>query len=72
MKKNAKIPLRMTRKLQKDLGIDFSMSLVETLADLKIILDDNIPREYTLFSGSSLHQGRVLGASQEDEYWLEN
>ena len=40
MKKNAKIPLRMTRKLQKDLGIDFSMSLVETLADLKIVLDD--------------------------------
>ena len=40
MKKGAKIPLRMTRKLKKDLGIDFSMSLVETLADLKIILDD--------------------------------
>jgi hypothetical protein len=40
MKKNAKIPLRMTRKLQKDLGIDFSMSLVETLADLKLIIDD--------------------------------
>ena len=41
MKKGAKIPLRMTRKLKKDLGIDFSMSLVETLADMKIILDDS-------------------------------
>ena len=40
MKKEAKIPLRMTRKLKKDLGIDFSMSLVETLADMKIIIDD--------------------------------
>ena len=41
MKKGAKIPLRMTRKLKKDLGIDFSMSLVETLADMKIIIDDS-------------------------------
>ena len=41
MKKEAKIPLRMTRKLKKDLGIEFSMSLVETLADMKIIIDDS-------------------------------
>ncbi len=40
MKKSAKIPLRMTRKLKKDLGIQFSMSLVETLADLRMIIDD--------------------------------
>ena len=29
------------------------------------VADDNIPREYTLFSGSSLQQGRVLGASSQ-------
>ena len=28
-------------------------------------LNDNISREYTFFSGSSLHKGGVLGASKE-------
>jgi hypothetical protein len=31
-------------------------------------LNDNISREYTFFSGSSLHKGRVLGASEETQY----
>ena len=35
---------------------------------LKKNLNDNISREHTFFSGSSLHKGRVLGASEETDY----
>ena len=30
--------------------------------------NDYISREHTFFSGSSLHKGRVLGASEEAQY----
>lgn len=39
MQKEARIPVRLKRKQQKDIGIEFSMSLVETLADIRIVLD---------------------------------
>ena len=32
--------------------------------------NDYISREYTFFSGSSLHKGRVLGASDETDYQM--
>ena len=35
---------------------------------LKTKLNDNISREHTFFSGSSLHKGGVLGASKETDY----
>ena len=31
-------------------------------------LNDNISREHTFFSGSSLNKGRDLGASEETQY----
>ena len=34
------------------------------------VADVHIPREYSLFSGASLHKGSVLGASQETDYSL--
>ena len=39
---------------------------------LKKNLNDNISREHTFFSGSSLHKGRVLGASEETDYKMAN
>ena len=35
---------------------------------LKKNLNDYISREHTFFLGSSLHKGRVLGASEETDY----
>ena len=39
MKPSARIPLRLSRKLEKDLGIQMSMDLVSTLADIKLVND---------------------------------
>ena len=44
MRKNAHIPVRITRKLQRDLGIALSMSLVETLADIRLVIDEYTER----------------------------
>ncbi len=35
-----KIPVRMTRRMKKDIGIDMSMSLLETFSDIKMVLDE--------------------------------
>ncbi len=40
MRKNARIPQRMTRKMRRDLGIQMSLSMAETLADIKLVLDE--------------------------------
>ena len=40
MQPEARIPLRINRKLKKDLGINMSMALVETLSDIKLVLDE--------------------------------
>ena len=40
MRQGARIPVRMTRRMKKDLGIEMSMALVETLADIKLVIDE--------------------------------
>lgn len=48
MRPDAKIPVRMTRRMKKDWGIEMSLSLVETLSDIKLVLDelgDSIARQ---------------------------
>ncbi len=40
MRPEAKIPMRLSKKLKKDLGLDMSLSLVETLSDIKLVLDE--------------------------------
>lgn len=39
MKSGVRIPVRLKKKLKKDLGIDMSLSLLETMADIKLVLD---------------------------------
>ncbi len=48
LRPEAKIPLRMTRRMKRDWGIEMSLSLVETLSDIKMVLDelaDSITRQ---------------------------
>ncbi|MBQ0075437.1 MAG: S46 family peptidase [Prevotella sp.] len=40
MRSNTKIPVRTSRRMQKDPGIKMSMDLVETLADIRLVLDE--------------------------------
>jgi hypothetical protein len=47
---------------------DFCEFLCDKKRKLKTNLNDYISREHTFFSGSSLHKGRVLGASEETDY----
>ena len=56
-KKGAKIPVFTTRKLKKDIGIDFSTSLMETLADLRMVVDGPL-------SDSITTQERLLCAAK--------
>ena len=57
MKNGVKIPVRMTRKMKKDMGIELSTSLVETLADIKLVLDslqDSIQTQERLLCAAKL------------------
>ena len=57
-KKGARIPVLTTRKLKKDIGIEFSTSLMETLADLKMVIDpplsDSIDTQERLLCAAKL------------------
>ena len=57
-KKGAKIPVFTTRKLKKDIGIEFSTSLMETQADLKMVVDaplsDSIATQERLLCAAKL------------------
>ncbi len=63
MKNGVKIPVRMTRKMKKDMGIELSTSLVETLADIKLVLDSGY---YT--TAQSLAEKMLRGGEIKDYY----
>ena len=40
MRSNVKIPMKTSKKMSRDLGLKMGLSLVETLADIKLVLDE--------------------------------
>lgn len=58
-----KIPMRLSKKLQRDPGIEFSMSLVETLADIRMVLDslkDSIQTQERLLCAAKIRMEQDL------------
>lgn len=63
MRPGAHIPVRVTRSMKRDLGIDMSMALVETLADIKLVLDsiaDSISTQERLLCQAKLRMEQEM------------
>jgi len=63
MQSSRKIPMVLPKKMQKDIGIEFSMALVETMADIRLVIDslkDSIQEQERMLCAAKMRMEQEL------------